>query len=106
MSIVEKKQERSKAKTAVTLASRRLIGAVHRDVEYDDVLKDLMTELEKVYDDFWVVNEEFELIVLQDENSEHRTVNGEDVSEYRDNVKKCYEEAREVFWYKRLLRKK
>ncbi len=31
-----------------------------------------MTELEKVYDDFWVVNEEFELIVLQDENSEHR----------------------------------
>ena len=96
MSIVEKKQERSKAKTALTLALRRLIGAVHRDVEYD-VLKDLMTELEKVYDDFWVVNEEFELIVLQDENSEHRTVNGEDVGEYRDNVKKCYEEAREVF---------
>ena len=96
MSVLEKKQERSKAKTAVTLASRRLIGAAHRDAEYD-VLKNLMTELEKVYDDFWVVNEEFELIVLQDENSEHGTVNGENVSEYRDNVKKCYEEAREVF---------
>ena len=95
MSVLEKKQERSKAKTAVTLASRRLIGAVHRDVEYD-VLKNLMTELEKAYDDFCVVNEEFELVVLQDENSEHRTVN-RDVSEYRDNVKKCYEEAREVF---------
>ena len=93
---LEKKQDRSKAKTAVTLASRRLIGAVNRDVEYD-VLKNLMTELEKAYDDFWVVNEEFELIVLQDENSEHRTVNGESVSEYRDNVKKCYEEAKEVF---------
>ena len=38
MSVVEKKQECSKAKTAVTLASRRLISAVHRDVEYD-VLK-------------------------------------------------------------------
>ena len=95
MSVLEKKQERSKAKTAVTLASRRLIGAVHRDVEYD-VLKNLMTKLEKAYDDFCVVNEEFELVVLQDENSEHRTVN-RDVSEYRDNVKKCYEEAREVF---------
>ncbi len=45
MSVVEKKQECSKAKTAVTLASRRLISAVHRDVEYD-VLKKLMTELE------------------------------------------------------------
>ena len=42
------------------------------------------------------MNEEFELIVLQDENSEHHTVNGEDVSEYRDNVKTCYEEAVEV----------
>ena len=96
MSVLEKKQERSKAKTAVTLASRRLIGAAHPDVEYD-VLKSLMTELEKAYDDFWVVNEEFELIVLQDENSEHGTVNRENVSEYRDNVKKCYEEAKELF---------
>ena len=96
MSVLEKKEDRSKAKTAVTLASRRLIGAVNRDVKYD-VLKNLMTELEKAYDYFWVVNEEFELIVLQDENSKHRTVNGESVSEYRDNVKKCHEEAKEVF---------
>jgi hypothetical protein len=56
-----------------------------------------MTELEKVYDDFWVVNEEFELIVSQEENSEYRMVNGEDVHEYRNNVMMCYEEAREVF---------
>ena len=50
-----------------------------------------MIELEKVYDDFWVVNEEFELIVSQEENSEHRMVNREDVHEYRSNVTKCYE---------------
>ena len=56
-----------------------------------------MTELEKAYDDFCVVNKEFEFVVLQDENNKHRTVNGEDVSEYRDNVKKCYEEAKELF---------
>ena len=96
MSVLEKKQDRSKAETAVTLASGRLIGAINRDVEYD-MLKNLMTELEKAYDDFWVVNEEFELIVLEDENSEHRTVNGESVRGYRDNVKECYEEAKEVF---------
>jgi hypothetical protein len=61
------------------------------------VLKSLIIELEKAYDDFCVENEEFELLVLKEENSEHRIVNGEDVSEYRDNVKQCYNEAREVF---------
>ena len=96
MSVQNKKQERSKAKTAVSLASRRLIGAAHRGTEYD-VLKSLIIELEKAYDDFCVANEEFELLVSEEENSEHRVVNGEDISEYRDNVKQCYNEAREVF---------
>ena len=96
MSVQNKKQERSKAKTAVSLASRRLIGAAHRGTEYD-VLKSLIIELEKSYDDFCVANEEFEFLVSEEENSEHRVVNGEDVSEYRDNVKQCYNEAREVF---------
>ncbi|CAB3993010.1 Hypothetical predicted protein [Paramuricea clavata] len=73
------KQEtrRSKAKTAVSLASRRLIGAAHRGTEYD-VLKSLIIELEKAYDDFCVANEEFELLVSEEGNSEHRVVNGED----------------------------
>ena len=91
-----KQETREKAKTAVSLASRRLIGAAHRGTEYD-VLKSLIIELEKAYDDFCVANEEFELLVLKEENNEHRVVNGEDVSEYRDNVKQCYNEAREVF---------
>ena len=96
MSVQNKKQERSKAKTAVSLASRRLIGAAHRGTEYD-VLKSLIIELEKAYDDFCVANEEFELLVSEEENSEHRVVNGEDIHEYRDNVNRCYNEAREVF---------
>ena len=96
MSIQEKKQERSKAKTAVTLASRRIIGAAHRDVEHD-ILKGLMTELEKVYDDVWCVNEEFEQLVLEEENAEHRIVNDKDVTEYRNNVRRSYDEARDVF---------
>ena len=70
--IQEKKQERSKAKTSVTLAARRLIGAANRDAEYE-ILKTLMTELEKGYDDFCCVNEEFEHLVLEKEYVEIRT---------------------------------
>ena len=94
--IQEKKQERSKAKTSVTLAARRLIGAANRDVEYE-ILKSLMTELEKGYDDFCCVNEEFEHLVLEEENVELRIVNGEDIMQYRNNVQRSYEEARDVF---------
>ena len=67
--IQAKKQERRKAKTTVTLAARRLIGAANRDVEYE-ILKSLMTELEKGYDDFCCVNKEFEHLVLEEENDE------------------------------------
>jgi hypothetical protein len=94
--IQEKKQERSKAKSAVTLASRRLTNAANRDVEFE-VLKGLMTDLERVYDDFFCVNEEFEELVLPEEHAEHRTVNGESITEYTRNVQRCYEEARHVF---------
>lgn len=49
--VQEKKLEKSKAKTVETLASGRLIGAAHRDADYE-ILRGLMFELEKVYDDF------------------------------------------------------
>jgi hypothetical protein len=94
MNVEDKKQERSKAKMAV--AARRLIGAYNRECEYD-ILKDSMFELEKVFDDFFVINEEYELIVSDEKYAEHRVVNGEDIKTYRDNVKRCYQEARSVF---------
>ncbi|CAB4024250.1 Hypothetical predicted protein [Paramuricea clavata] len=56
-----------------------------------------MFELEKVFDDFCVINEEYELIVSDEKYAEHRVVNDEDIRTYRDNVKRCYEEARSVF---------
>jgi hypothetical protein len=96
MNVEDKKQERSKAKMAVTVAAGRLIGACNRDCEYD-ILKDSMFELEKVFDDFCVINEEYELIVSDEKYAEHRVVNGEDIRTYRDNVKRCYQEARSVF---------
>ena len=61
------------------------------------VLKDLMDNLENVYDEFWSVNEEFEELVSQEAYAEHRTVNGEDVIEYRRHVQCSYEDARDVF---------
>ena len=91
-----KKHERSKAKTSVTFALIRLINSATREVEFG-VLKDLMDNLEKVYDEFWSVNEEFEELVSQEAYAEHRTVNGEDVIEYRRHVQRSYKDARDVF---------
>lgn len=60
-----------------------------------EVLKGLMTELEKEYHDFWCVNKEFEQLVLEEKNVELRIVNGEDIMQYRNNVQRSYEEARD-----------
>ena len=83
MSVVEdKKQERTKAKQQVTKASRRLTGAVDRNADID-VLTALMVELEKVYDDFCVIDEEYETLVSSEEHTEHQIVNGLDITAYR-----------------------
>ena len=62
MSVEGKKIEGSKAKMAVTVASKRLIGAVNRESEHD-ILKNLIIDLEKAYDYSCNVNEEFEIMV-------------------------------------------
>ena len=98
MSVEDKKIERSKAKMAVTVASRRLIGAVNRESEYD-ILKNLMIDLQKEYDDFCNVNEEFEIIVCEEKYGEHRLVNGEDIKTYRDGVYNTYQDARKLYVY-------
>ena len=97
MSAVEdKKQERTKAKQQVTKASKRLTGAVERNADVD-VLTAMMVELEKVYDDFCVIDEEYQTLVLDEEHAEHRIVNGLDITAYRTNVNKVYAGARKDF---------
>ena len=98
MSVEDKKIERSKAKMAVTVASRRLIGAVNRESEYD-ILKNLMIDLKKAYDDFCNVNEEFEIMVCEEKYAEHRLVNGEDIKTYKDSVYNTYQDARKLYVY-------
>ena len=100
MSVHEKKQERTKAKTAIKLGARRLISAVNREVDFES-LTDLMLEMEKSYDEFLIINEEFESLVAKEENKEHSIVNGEDLVTYRENVKKSFVEAQEVFLKRR-----
>lgn len=97
MSTVEdKKQERTKAKQQVTKASKRLTGAVERNADVD-VLTAMMVELEKVYDDFCVIDEEYQTLVLDEEHAEHRIVNGLDITAYRTNVNEVYTGARKDF---------
>lgn len=97
MSVVEeKKQERTKAKLQVTKASRRLTGAVERKADVD-VLTVLMVELEKVFDDFCVIDEEYETLVSEEEHADHQVVNGLDIIAYRANVKEAYTVARNAF---------
>ena len=96
MSVHEKKQERTKAKTAIKLGARCLISAVNREVDFES-LTDLMLEMEKSYDEFLITNEEFESLVAKEENKECSIVNGEDLVTYRENVKKSFVEAQEVF---------
>ena len=91
-----KKQERSKAKMAVTRAARRLMGATYRNIDFE-VLKGLSVELENVYDDFCVTSEEYELLVTDEKFAEHWVVNGDDLKTYNANVKQTYEEARDVY---------
>ena len=81
---------------AVTVASRRLIGAVNRESEYD-ILKNLMIGLEKAYDDFCNVNEEFEIVVCEEKFAEHRLVNGKDIKTYKDGVYNSYQDARKLY---------
>lgn len=100
MSVHEKKQERTKAKTAIKLGARRLISAVNREVDFES-LTDLMLEMEKSYEEFLIINEEFESLVAKEENKEHSIVNGEDLVTYRENVKKSFVEAQEVFLKRR-----
>lgn len=53
-----------------------------------------MVELEKVYDAFWVIDEEYETVVSEKEHADHQIVNGLDVSAFRANAKEVYTGAR------------
>ena len=76
--VEEKKQERTKAKQQVTTA-------VDRGVD-NNILTVLMVELEKAFDDFCIIDEEYEILVSDEERAEHEIVNILDLTAYGANV--------------------
>jgi len=56
-----------------------------------------MVELEKAYDNFCIIDEEYETVVSNKEHAEHRIVNGQVLTTYRANVSEVYTGARNAF---------
>ena len=84
------KKDRSKAKMQVTSSARRLSNAILKQ-ESLAVVRTLMIDLSEKYSHFCEVNEQYEYLVLDEED--YRVVNGEDIPTYRNNVKLCYDEV-------------
>ena len=76
----------------MSTTARRLSGAISRGVDLENLIV-LFTELEKAYDDFCVLNDEFEIGASGEEFSEHRVVNGVNMPDYEAAVKHVYENA-------------
>ena len=74
-----RRQDRTKAKQQVTTASRWLTRAVDRGVDID-ILTVLMVELEKVFHDFYIIDKEYEILISDEEHTEHWIVNGFDLT--------------------------
>ena len=58
-----------------------------------------MVELEKAFDDFCIIDEEYEILVSDEEHAEHGIVNRLDLTAYRANVSEVYMGARNAFLY-------
>ena len=95
--VLEKKAERSRAKQAVSVTARRLTGAIARK-EDEECLNDFVLCLERAYDDFCEINEEFQSLVSSEEFVSHRVVNHLDIEAYSDAVKDVYEAAMAEFY--------
>ena len=90
--VIELKQQRSKAKQAVTTAMRRLTRGLSREEDLEN-LNGMFLELEEAYDEFCVINDEYEVAVTPEEFAEHRVVNGMSVREYESAMKQVYDDA-------------
>ena len=56
-----------------------------------------MVELEKAFDDFGIIDEEYENLVSDEEHAEHKIINILDLTAYRANVSEVYTGARNAF---------
>ena len=95
--IAELKEERSDLKKKVTIAARRLVGAINRS-QTEDMIHQLAKDLEIVYSDFLGVHSDYDEMVNSDSSlSEYATVNGLTCSQYLDTVTEVYESSMSNF---------
>ena len=63
-----------------------------------DILTVLLVELEKAFADFCTADEEYEILVFEEENAEHQVVNNMGLTAYRKmTVREVYTGARNAF---------
>ena len=95
--IAELKEERSDLKKKVTIAARRLVGAIDRS-QTEDMIHQMAKDLEIVYSDFLGVHSDYDEMVNSDSSlSEYATVNGLTCSQYLDTVTEVYESSMSNF---------
>ncbi|KAK6191007.1 hypothetical protein SNE40_002757 [Patella caerulea] len=93
MNVENLTQARSKSKQAVTISAKRLLTSVERNSGLE-FISSLVRNLEKTFDGFSDIDDQYTLLTEDDKYAEHITVNGENLADYRNNVFAIFEEAK------------
>ena len=90
--IDDKKIERTTAKRSVTIAAKRLEGAVEMEMEST---KDMASKLDSTYCDFIAISTEYNELCneVTDIDDSYLIVNNKNLDEYDSDVKKTYQNA-------------
>lgn len=89
----QSKRERSKAKQQVTVTSRQLMRGIQRNGDRSKI-EDTYADLERVYADFIILDDEYRNIVDSDVSYEdYKVVEGMDLDKYTEHVVNMYDEA-------------
>ena len=95
--ILELKAERTKLKVQVTLSAKRLRGTLERNSD-KSCIDAFVVDLERAISDFDLCHEEFAKAISSNEEFEdHGIVNGMDLQQYADDVRRVYDEANKQF---------
>ena len=91
--VTDLKQERSDLRKKITLASKRVHGAIERN-RTEDIIHKFALELEAVYSDFLSIQDDYvELVNSNPDYAEHEIVNGLTCQQYSEAVTDVYETA-------------
>ncbi len=92
------KEERTQAKTKVTLAARRLKGAIERRADFS-CINTFLTELERAYGDFELCHDDYKTELTNQPHlaEQYGTVNGKNLVDYKLEVFDKYKEGVDLY---------